>query len=110
LLAERRNNYVTPTSFLELIKFYKTLLNDKRGKIIEQIKRLEIGLQTMEDTNKVVADLSVELDETMVIVDAEKEATGKLIAVVDAEAADAAREEAIAKEQEDATNIEAGNA
>jgi hypothetical protein len=46
----------------------------------------------------------------MVIVDAEKEATGKLIAVVDAEAADAAREEAIAKEQEDATNIEAGNA
>lgn len=98
LLSERRNNYVTPTSFLELIKFYKSLLNDKRGKIIEQIKRLEIGLQTMEDTNKVVADLSVELDETMVIVDAEKEATGKLIAVVDAEAADAAKEEAIAKE------------
>jgi hypothetical protein len=66
---ERRNNYVTPTSFLELIKFYKKLLNDKRGKIIDQIKRLEIGLQTMDDTNKVVADLSVELDETMKIVD-----------------------------------------
>jgi len=44
LVAERRHNYVTPTSFLELIKFYKNLLNDKRGKIIEQIKRLEIGL------------------------------------------------------------------
>jgi len=69
LVNERRNNYVTPTSFLELIKFYKKLLNDKRGKIIDQIKRLEIGLQTMDDTNKVVADLSVELDETMKIVD-----------------------------------------
>jgi len=96
LVAERRNNYVTPTSFLELIKFYKSLLNDKRGKIVEQIKRLEIGLQTMDDTNKVVADLSVELDETMIIVNAEKEATGKLIEIVDAEAADAAKEEAIA--------------
>ena len=30
---ERRFNYTTPTSFLELINFYKTLLTEKRDKI-----------------------------------------------------------------------------
>jgi dynein heavy chain len=110
LAAERRNNYVTPTSFLGLIKFYKKLLGEKRGKIVDQINRLTIGLQTMDDTNKVVADLSIELDETMKIVEMEVEATGKLIAVVDAEAEEAAKEEAVAKVQEDATNEEAAKA
>jgi len=38
----------------------------------------------MDDTNKVVADLEVELTETMVVVEEEKEATGKLIAIVNA--------------------------
>ena len=35
LIQERRRNYTTPTSFLELINFYKMLVNNKRGKISE---------------------------------------------------------------------------
>jgi len=35
LAAERRYNYTTPTSFLELINFYKLLLGKKRGKITD---------------------------------------------------------------------------
>jgi dynein heavy chain len=35
LQAERRHNYTTPTSFLELINFYKDLLAKKRDKISE---------------------------------------------------------------------------
>ena len=38
---ERRFNYTTPTSFLELIAFYKSLLGKKRGIIEDQISRLE---------------------------------------------------------------------
>jgi dynein heavy chain len=30
---ERRNNYTTPTSFLELINFYEMLLKKKQGDI-----------------------------------------------------------------------------
>lgn len=37
LQAERRHNYTTPTSYLELINFYKLLLDSKRGRITEQI-------------------------------------------------------------------------
>ena len=40
LKAERRHNYTTPTSFLELINFYKMLLDKKRGKITEEITKL----------------------------------------------------------------------
>lgn len=37
----RRNNYTTPKSFLELIDFYKTLLDKKRGGINYNIQRYE---------------------------------------------------------------------
>jgi len=47
LHMERRHNYTTPTSFLELISFYKNLLDQKRDKIGDQIGRLEQGLDTM---------------------------------------------------------------
>jgi dynein heavy chain len=43
----RRNNYTTPTSFLELINFYKMLLKNKQGAIISQIEKLENGLDIM---------------------------------------------------------------
>ena len=52
LRMERRYNYTTPTSFLELINFYKLLLDKKRDKITDQISRLEIGLQTMKSTTE----------------------------------------------------------
>ncbi len=45
---ERRNNYTTPKSFLELISFYKTLLGDKRGEVERQIKRYTLGLQILD--------------------------------------------------------------
>jgi dynein heavy chain len=47
LQTERRYNYTTPTSFLELINFYKLLLGREVGKIAEQIERLENGLNIM---------------------------------------------------------------
>jgi len=50
LAQERRHNYTTPTSFLELIKFYKDLQTKKTDKITEQINRLEVGLMTMKST------------------------------------------------------------
>jgi dynein heavy chain len=40
LKMERRHNYTTPTSYLELINFYKMLVNTERGKITTQIEKL----------------------------------------------------------------------
>lgn len=89
LAQERRYNYTTPTSFLELIKFYKRLLGQKRGKITDQIDRLEIGLGTMESTTNQVNQLQELLKVKMVDVEEEKQKTDQLIAVVNKESADA---------------------
>ena len=59
---ERRINYTTPTSFLELINFYKGLLDKKRSIIEDQIMRLETGLNIMQRTNDRVDLLKKELD------------------------------------------------
>jgi dynein heavy chain len=44
---QRRHNYTTPTSFLELINFYKKLLGIKQGGITKDIEKLEYGLEVM---------------------------------------------------------------
>ena len=42
-----RHNYVTPTSYLELISSFKTLLGKKRGEIVKTKKRYEVGLEKL---------------------------------------------------------------
>lgn len=78
-IRERRHNYTTPTSFLELIKFYSNLLGKKRDKITDQITRLEIGLQTMKDTSEQVDGLKQLLVVKMQDVEVEKKNTDALI-------------------------------
>ena len=42
-----RYNYVTPTSYLELISSLKLLLGKKRGEILKFKKRYEVGLEKL---------------------------------------------------------------
>lgn len=44
----RRHNYVTPTSYLELILTFKTLLNIKRNEVDTARNRYIVGLQKLE--------------------------------------------------------------
>ncbi|OQS01914.1 dynein heavy chain [Thraustotheca clavata] len=74
-----RHNYVTPTSFLELIFFYKKLLNSKRKSINELITRLDVGLHTLKKTADDVDQLQKELKSTMKRVDERKKATDALL-------------------------------
>lgn len=104
--AERRNNYTTPTSFLELITFYKLLLNRKRGHITEQIERLEVGLQTMKGTTEQVGELTKLLEVKMVDVGVEREKTDELIAIVGRESLEAEKEaDAAAIQKAEATKL-----
>ena len=48
--SERRYNYTTPKTFLELIKLYKNLLASKREVTEGQIDRLENGLEKLVKT------------------------------------------------------------
>lgn len=74
-----RYNYVTPTSFLELIRFYQSLLASKRASQATKINRLEVGLATLKKTAHDVAGLQEELKRTMKKVDERKKATDILL-------------------------------
>ena len=63
LKVERRYNYTTPKSFLELIAFYKHLLKLRRDEQLAAINRLDTGLSTLMRTNKDVEELQAFLKE-----------------------------------------------
>jgi dynein heavy chain len=77
--TQRRYNYVTPKSYLELIGFYKYVFGEKRQDIQRQIDRLDVGLSTLKKTSTDVAELKIDLERTMVMVEEKKSATDALI-------------------------------
>ena len=56
-----RSNYVTPTSFLELIHFYTRLLKDRRATAQMNVDRLTTGLKTLHQTAHDVKALKEDL-------------------------------------------------
>jgi len=69
---ERRFNYVTPASFLELITFYKSLFAERRSDLAASMTRLETGLQTLRATNADVIRLKADLKVKLVQVEERK--------------------------------------
>ncbi|XP_058247474.1 dynein axonemal heavy chain 7 [Hemibagrus wyckioides] len=62
-LAElQRHNYVTPTSYLELISTFKSLLESKRAEVMKLKQRYEIGLEKLDSAAAQVATMQVELE------------------------------------------------
>ncbi|NXT35371.1 DYH3 protein, partial [Pelecanoides urinatrix] len=57
----RRHNYVTPTSYLELILTFKTLLNSKRQEVDMMRTRYLMGLQKLDFASSQVAEMQKEL-------------------------------------------------
>jgi len=53
----RRKNYVTPTSYLELLKLYIDMMKLQQSQLPNKIKKYTVGLQTLKDTNDEVAKL-----------------------------------------------------
>jgi dynein heavy chain len=57
----RRYNYVTPTSYLELLKLYISMLIEQRDMVTKRIMKYRNGLSKLQQTNKMVEDLKVDL-------------------------------------------------
>ena len=97
LEEDRRYNYTTPKSYLELISLYKAMLGQKRLELKQAKERLENGVDKIAQASAQVSDLQVNLKQEQIIVEEKKSATDALIinigqekAVVD-EAVEASR-------------------
>ncbi|XP_054276499.1 dynein axonemal heavy chain 6-like [Macrosteles quadrilineatus] len=75
----RRHYYVTPSSYLELLKQYKSLLERKTKQTTQMRDRIQNGLTKLYETNELVATMKVELVEMEPQLKIKSEATAKLM-------------------------------
>ena len=66
----RRFNYVTPTSFLELLNLFRTFLTSKRISQFKSIDRLKNGLDKLNSANEAVEEMGLQLKEMQPILEA----------------------------------------
>lgn len=100
LLHLKRPYYVTPTSYLELIKTYKALLAEKRKSILAEKNRFEIGYEKLILTESSVETMRKSL--TLLqpqLLEAQKE-TDKKVVIVEAKKKEAEIMEEGVKEEE----------
>lgn len=98
--VDRRYNYTTPKSFLELIEVYKKLLAKKREELNSTIDRLSNGLTKINESEEKVKELSTVLAQEAIVVEEKKRATEELLAKVTKENTFLASQQKIVEEEE----------
>ncbi|MES1909576.1 MAG: hypothetical protein MHM6MM_002292 [Cercozoa sp. M6MM] len=98
-----RETFTTPRSFLELISYFKTLLQTKRDSIDLEIERLDKGVATLMKTSRDVKELKADLAQTLKIVEEKSTSASKLIE-------ECGKERAHVEKQKEAANVEADKA
>ena len=102
-----RRNWTTPTSYLELLSTYISLLESKRIEVDKARNRYTIGVdkisstkvqvaamqQQLTDLQPVLAKTQLEVDEMMVVISKDREAAGETKVIVEAQAAAAEKKE-----------------
>ena len=106
----RRYNYVTPTSYLELLRTFIRLLGEKRAEIELQRSRLQIGLDKLESTAKQVAVMEKELVDLQPVLAKTSKEVEEMIAVITADTAVADETKVKVVAQEKAANEKAAEA
>jgi len=95
----RRRTYMTPTSYLELIGLFTSLLGEKRGEIQTKLSRYVVGTKTLNETKVVVDELKVTLTKMQPSIEQAKKDTAALMVKVEAD-------QVIAKEKSDACAVD----
>lgn len=78
----QRRNYVTPTSYLELIKTFKDLLDTKRFEILTLRERYVIGIEKLELSENQISIMQKELTDLQPKMIKTSEETEELINVI----------------------------
>lgn len=99
----RRMNYVTPTSYLELMKMYTDLMRVQQNIIPLKIKKYTTGLEILKTTNKDVAEKKEAIAKLQPELQKTAEENAKLVIIIEKESKEAqAQEEVCSKEAEEA--------
>lgn len=101
-----RHNYVTPTSYLELIGSFKNLLGAKQDETMKAKRRYEVGLEKLAFAASQVAEMQKELEDLQPQLVKSSEETDKMMIVIEKESKEVqktsevvAKDEAVANQQ-----------
>ncbi|KAL4487471.1 hypothetical protein ABPG72_006991 [Tetrahymena utriculariae] len=95
----KRKVYYTPKSYLDLIKLYQKALLDKRAEFITNQSRLSSGLTKLEQANKSVAQLQIDLTELKPQLEEKTIQVNEKLREVEKDSNIAAEKEAIVQEE-----------
>ncbi|CAB0035335.1 unnamed protein product [Trichogramma brassicae] len=102
LLRAKRYNYVTPTSYLELISTFDKILARKRKEVLDGKRRYVAGLESLNQANVQVAKMQDTLRALQPkLIEATKDVE-KVLSIIETETAEAAEIERGVKEEEEA--------
>jgi len=99
----RRQTYMTPTSYLELIGLFIDLVGKKRGELTTKLNRYTVGSKTLAETQVVVDELKIMLTKMQPEIEQAKKDTAALMIKVEAD-------QAVAKEKSEACAVDETNA
>lgn len=95
-----RHNYVTPTSYLELIGSFKSLLGNKQDETMKAKRRYEVGLEKLAFAASQVAEMQKELEELQPQLVKSSEETDKMMIVIEKESKEVSKtSEVVAKDE-----------
>jgi len=78
----RRKVYNTPKSYLDMISLYIKMLKEQKDKLSTNQRRISIGVQKIEETKSIVANLEVELTALKPVLEKKAVETAELLKVV----------------------------
>jgi len=100
----RRHNYVTPTSYLELLGTFSRVISDKRDEVGTLKSRLQKGLDAMADATTEVTALQAKLKGMLPELETTQKEVDVMIVEIDKEKEDAAVTKAQVEEEEKAAS------
>ncbi|CAL8240697.1 unnamed protein product [Merluccius merluccius] len=103
----QRHNYVTPTSYLELISTFKALLSKKRSEVMSLKRRYEVGLEKLASAAAQVATMQVELEALQPQLRVASREVDELMVEMERESAEVAATEKVVKADEAVANEQA---
>ncbi|KAM8856216.1 dynein axonemal heavy chain 7 [Spinachia spinachia] len=103
----QRYNYVTPTSYLELISTFKALLRTKRAEVMKLKRRYEVGLEKLESAADQVASMQVELEALQPQLRVASKQVDEMMVVIEHESVEVAKTEKVVSVDEAVANEQA---
>ncbi|XP_065670290.1 dynein axonemal heavy chain 12 isoform X3 [Hydra vulgaris] len=100
LLQVGRHNYVTPTSYLELIGSFKILLRQKQDEVLHNKRRYETGLDKLAFASSQVADMQIELEKLQPQLFVASQENETMMAIIEKESKIASAQQEIVKADE----------